>query len=744
MTWFEPVTGDVEDAFRSALVSVRRRTDGKLAGGGICLGGRYVLTCAHVVNEALGRDQMDPGEPEGATVQVRFTDGSPDAAEYGWAELAEWIPPTRRDGSPPVLGRDTMWEGDFAILVLTADPPRSVRAPQWRELTAGQRLRAWYGTGQAVSAVDGTVKMVLQHGAYLESDTTPRSIGPGFSGGPLWSRADRAATGLVAGALTGAGSGLTFVIPWQKIVRQSRLLRDAGPAGAAARTPAAPDPELVGLMTDALTDLLRGRAELAAAARAVCGKLDLAVGADGTAPGAEEFAEFLLGCPRAAAALVEHFWEEHREQQAVRLLEVCHEVDTPRILSPLGHRKLIGLLDDLHTALPGRLPSDRAVLAALRIPVPDRIGRGRAGRLRTVDELEARRAEPGRVFPLLRYVEHLASALVRRDDTEPYGKRLRRWSQRTAGQHGIPEAGLLEQRAVADEWAATAAAPTGSPRVVVRLGRYEHGGPGSPARFRRSLWVDRGDGTLIAAGPPDDRPVPPHQVAAEVLALVGDLAGEGDLQQPEPALEVFLEQRELSLPVEEWAVALSPASTALGGPEPLGVLLPLVVRLDGELPPYLVRQRPRELARRWQIGAAGEPLDLGEACTMAKHAVGQARSNPDTGWAVIRGGTAARRTELAAACLTVGIPIVLWDRSAIGAIPDDFLAELVRDRPQTDAPEQLRRYRALAYGFHDRHALKPVLAWEDPGRPGPRALPLTAPDDRPRWECPSDRQEEPR
>ncbi|RKE21838.1 trypsin-like peptidase domain-containing protein [Streptomyces sp. TLI_171] len=731
MAWFDPVTGDPEDTFRTALVSIRKSADGTLAGGAVCLGGRYVLTCAHVLNLALGREAMDRREPTGKTVEVRFG-GAPERAEYRWAELAEWIPPTRRDGGP-VQPRDTAWEGDLAVLALESDLPDTVRPPDWTDLATGQRLRAWYGSGQPLSAVDCTTAMTLQDGAYVQSAPTPREIVEGYSGGPLWCRAEQAATGLVAGALSGTGSGLTLVIPWQKIRRQSQLIRAAGPFGADRHGPAA---DLVEQLAYTVGDLLRGEADRAAAARALCEKLGLGPGPAGTAPGQEEFAALLLGRPRAAAALAEHFWELRREDLVVDLLGACHQVGTPRILSPNSHRGLIAVLDDLHTAAPDGLPSETALLAALRIPPLARSVRGRSRYLRLVDELEARRAVPERVSPLLRYVEHLAAALVRRPGGQPYAERLRRWSERTAGQQGVPAAGLREQRANADEWAALAV-PEGAARVAVRLSRYEHAGHGTAGRFCRALWADQGDGALVAVGPNDNRPVRPEQIAEEILAAVDDLEEESP-EGGQPVIEVFLEQRELSLPVEDWTGTVGAAE---GAPEPLGIQLPVVVRLAGRPPAHMVRKRPRELGRRWRTGGLAEPLDLGEECTEVRHAVSELHGNRDAAWVVIRGGTAAQRTELAAACLAVGVPIVLWDRAAAGPVPGELFDGLIRGATPNDVPQRLREYRASAFGSADGHPLRPVLAWEHPGRPGPPDLVLTALDEYPRPDGPDSEEE---
>jgi hypothetical protein len=94
------------------------------AGVGFVVGDRYILTCAHVVNTALGRLQRDQEAP-GAEVRVQVDFpllGDPEGAPLRSCRVAVWAP-------PPASG---VAGGDVAGLVLVGE-----------DLPAGRVLRGW-------------------------------------------------------------------------------------------------------------------------------------------------------------------------------------------------------------------------------------------------------------------------------------------------------------------------------------------------------------------------------------------------------------------------------------------------------------------------------------------------------------------------------------------------------------------------------------------------------------------------
>jgi hypothetical protein len=95
------------------VVRVLRAGSVVAAGVGCVVGDRQVVTCAHVVNTALGRGQRDQEAPgEDVRVQVDFPAlGGPEGAPLRSCRVDRWVP-------PPVLG---VVGGDVAGLVLVGE-----------------------------------------------------------------------------------------------------------------------------------------------------------------------------------------------------------------------------------------------------------------------------------------------------------------------------------------------------------------------------------------------------------------------------------------------------------------------------------------------------------------------------------------------------------------------------------------------------------------------------------------------
>ncbi|WUH33118.1 serine protease [Streptomyces sp. NBC_00445] len=178
-----------------------------MAGAGAFLSPRRVLTCAHVVNEALGRDPYDAERPAGESLDIELHSG--DSALRIGASPSVWIPPTRRNGGT----------GDLAVLDLDEPAPDRLPPVQWSRMAMGQTVRAWHGSGQRRSFADTRVADCEDLVGYLDAPLEGAAIGPGYSGGPLWSREAGAAVGLVVAHVVPEGP-----FSGQHTVRRSRAL----------------------------------------------------------------------------------------------------------------------------------------------------------------------------------------------------------------------------------------------------------------------------------------------------------------------------------------------------------------------------------------------------------------------------------------------------------------------------------------------------------------------------------------
>ena len=168
--------------------------DGTIAGVGALVGERRIVTCAHVVNAALGLHPLAQERPDGV-VSVDFPLAAPDGDPL-IATVVAWVPPPR----PGAAG------DDVAGLLLTDDPPAGTAPAKLgvEAARAGQPLRVFGYPGKPPRPdgvfVPATVRGRVGRGR-LQLDSGPEAahrIQPGFSGSPVFDDA----VGRVVGMLS--------------------------------------------------------------------------------------------------------------------------------------------------------------------------------------------------------------------------------------------------------------------------------------------------------------------------------------------------------------------------------------------------------------------------------------------------------------------------------------------------------------------------------------------------------------
>jgi hypothetical protein len=169
--------------------------DGAVGGLGVLVAGRQVVTCAHVVNAALGLPVYSQPRPKDRVrVEFPLLDGGTAAAE---ATVQKWLPPP----APGAAGDDVagLELVDGGVLPAAAAPGRlAVEAPR-----LGDRVYVFGypstpprpGGGRVATTVLGPVE-----NGRLQLDSSPDSalrVQPGFSGSPVFDNA----TGRIVGIL---------------------------------------------------------------------------------------------------------------------------------------------------------------------------------------------------------------------------------------------------------------------------------------------------------------------------------------------------------------------------------------------------------------------------------------------------------------------------------------------------------------------------------------------------------------
>ncbi|MFJ4969630.1 trypsin-like peptidase domain-containing protein [Streptomyces sp. NPDC088755] len=228
---FDPAYGP-EAALVRAVVRVKGR-DGVIAGAGFLVTDHLVLTCAHVVSDALDRPRDATVEP-GAEVVVDLPlaghaadTGDRDGGGARTAEVRRWI---------PVESDRT---GDMALLRLREPIPGARPLP-----LVDPAQGVWHHAARAVGFTDdhpggiwhsGTFRGPTREGwiQLSRGDGEGVHVRPGFSGSPVWDDELGAAVGLMVAAGPGRDAQQAFAL-------RTRTLLDALPELVPLVTPPTP------------------------------------------------------------------------------------------------------------------------------------------------------------------------------------------------------------------------------------------------------------------------------------------------------------------------------------------------------------------------------------------------------------------------------------------------------------------------------------------------------------------------
>jgi trypsin-like peptidase len=166
----------------------------RAVGIGFAISQAHVVTCAHVVNSALGRaDKRDPAQPGHDTVvRLRFAIGStPNDDGYRAASVAGWLP----------AEAGTFDVDDVAVLELAEPVPAHVpvlRPTRYRPLMPVQMWGPQPGRSDGGHVKGELLGEVRGGRIQVRVDGGPFRIRPGFSGGPVWEPGSGDAAGVLS------------------------------------------------------------------------------------------------------------------------------------------------------------------------------------------------------------------------------------------------------------------------------------------------------------------------------------------------------------------------------------------------------------------------------------------------------------------------------------------------------------------------------------------------------------------
>ncbi len=193
----------MQKSLEASLVRIRT-ANGRVVGAGFLVGEHHILTCAHIVSQALDLADSAVDPPQGV-VSLDFPRITPRTLLT--ARLVLWCPPLP-DGS-----------GDIAGLELEREPPTGAEVVRfasaeevWKHDFSVLGFPAGYDDG--VWATGRLLRRQATNWIQIEDVKAQGfAAGPGFSGTPVWDEQLQGVVGMVVAASRLAETRTAFVIP---------------------------------------------------------------------------------------------------------------------------------------------------------------------------------------------------------------------------------------------------------------------------------------------------------------------------------------------------------------------------------------------------------------------------------------------------------------------------------------------------------------------------------------------------
>ncbi|GII63503.1 hypothetical protein Skr01_35880 [Sphaerisporangium krabiense] len=210
-TW----SGSPDEAIAAAVVQVRGQ-HGALGGAGFLITPDLVLTCAHVVSDALEKSRWEPvatGTPVMVEFPLRESPNGGDGRRTWHAMVEDWVPiRAERTGDIAVLRLPEPVPGTRPLPM--ADPDRvqggEVRAVGFpRDAPGG----TWFDGRISGATGEGWMELSRASGQTVH-------VKPGFSGSPVWHNGLSAVVGLLVAAQPAGDAQQAYALRTRTIVRE--------------------------------------------------------------------------------------------------------------------------------------------------------------------------------------------------------------------------------------------------------------------------------------------------------------------------------------------------------------------------------------------------------------------------------------------------------------------------------------------------------------------------------------------
>ncbi|MFD9208318.1 trypsin-like peptidase domain-containing protein [Streptomyces sioyaensis] len=695
----------------------------RAVGAGVLVAERLVLTCAHVVNSALGRDrfaQDTPGAGDPVTLRLPHVAAGRDLTGRVVREM--WVPPRATAAtSAPVRPGQVPYHGDLAVLELAEAPPAGAEpAPFLQHSYANETIALW-ASGHPLPTVRAVPRVSAPPWIALDV-LGGAEVTEGFSGGPLWDRARQAVVGLVAAVHRAPEPAAPGALPTTMYAISVPAIEAELPALPPSAVPTAR--RGVQQLLTALERVLQGREAVLACEERLAARLGRP--SAGPAADLERLVGLAVGVRRGIPELLDlvrdyepppagpyepHPWPGHHgaREDWERLRRAARTVRPGEYLTTRQRRDLSGLLAHCTRTDPRTL-LERVLPHAPELPAV-------AGLADAMDALEGFSSLTGAPVPPL--LQGVVRVSVEESAAGTYpSEDLDAWVERVGARSGVDEAAVSQFRADVVAAAApvrTPAAPglpgTGTAAVAPRV-QVELLPTATGRRFTYQIWTlaDRRTHRLALVR---DAEAGSEQVVDDIRRVLRTEVRE----DPETALvEYFLPAAWLGLDVDSWE---SPDGDE-DGPFVPGITRRVVVRTT---------ERSRESYAGWKQRTAALPhakrLVLDERHTDRMVARAQLEVHRDAGTVIVccppdHHGTLLRQ------CVQAGVHTVLWHRAEHGAqLAQDLLA-LVDGADHTEVPEVVRLERAKAMAEPEsttHHGRRLSLLYDAPDHRPPQLAP---------------------
>jgi hypothetical protein len=221
----------MQESLDASLVRIRT-AEGGVVGAGFLVGERQILTCAHVVSQALDLADHPRDAPQGK-VSLDFPLVAPHTIFT--ATVVQWCPPLF-DGRGDIAGLELQSEPPAEAEVVRFAPAEDVWEHPFRAFgfPAGYDDGVW-ATGRLLGrqATNWVMMEDVKAQGFM--------VGPGFSGTPVWDTELQGVVGMVVAASRPAETKAAFVLPldvlvaaWPLVepITRQRVFLSAAPADA--------------------------------------------------------------------------------------------------------------------------------------------------------------------------------------------------------------------------------------------------------------------------------------------------------------------------------------------------------------------------------------------------------------------------------------------------------------------------------------------------------------------------------